>query len=175
MYVYIPFLFRVSWHSSPTSAAVPDVHAEADFDIPDTQAVLERYMSNMSKLADDEYLSLSVLLDSLPDPSSFSTEMLKTHLPGQVGGAQGWNFEKAHSILHKVREIIMCGWSENTSCQGPEHAHIDIIKSMAHLTNKKDVFLCILRYHCRHGLLQQYEQLLEDMIGQGEVCKLQLD
>ena len=33
----------------------PDVHDEADFDIPDTQAVLERFMSNMSKLADVEY------------------------------------------------------------------------------------------------------------------------
>jgi hypothetical protein len=52
---------------------VPDVHDEADFDIPYTQAVLERFMSNMSKLADDEYRSLSILLDSLPDPSSFST------------------------------------------------------------------------------------------------------
>ena len=54
---------------------MPDVHDEADVHIPDThwQAVLERFMSNMSKLADDEYRSLSVLLDSLPDPSSFST------------------------------------------------------------------------------------------------------
>ena len=32
----------------------PDVHDEADFDIPNTQAVLERFRSNMSKLADDE-------------------------------------------------------------------------------------------------------------------------
>ena len=39
----------------------PDIHNEADFDIPDTQAVLERFMSNMSKLADDEYQSLSDL------------------------------------------------------------------------------------------------------------------
>ena len=67
-------------------------------------------------------------------------EMLKTHFPDRVGGAQGWNFEKAHSILHKVREIVLWGWSENTSCQDPEHAHIDIIKSVAHLTNNKDVF-----------------------------------
>jgi hypothetical protein len=102
-------------------------------------------------------------------------ELLKAHLPDRVGGAQGWNFEKAHSILHKVREIVMWGWSENTSCQGPEHAHIDIIKSVAHLTNNKDVFLCILRYHCRRGLLQQYEQLLEDMVGPGEARDLQLD
>ncbi len=93
----------------------------------------------------------------------------------RVGGAQGWNFEKAHSILHKVREIVMWGWSENTSCQGPEQAHIDIIKSVAHLTNNKDVFLCILRYHCRRGLLQQYEQLLEDLIGPGEARTIQMD
>ncbi len=34
---------------------VPDVHDEADFDIPDTKAVLERFMPHMSKLADVEY------------------------------------------------------------------------------------------------------------------------
>jgi hypothetical protein len=37
---------------------VLDVHDEADFDIPDTQAELERFMSNMSKLADDEFQSI---------------------------------------------------------------------------------------------------------------------
>jgi hypothetical protein len=60
----------------------------------------------------------------------------------------------------------MWGWSENTSCQGPEHwhAHIDLIKSVAHLTNNKDVSLCILRYHCHRGLVHQYEQMLEDML-----------
>ena len=62
----------------------------------------------------------------------------------------------------------MWGWSENTSCQGPEHAHIDIIKTVAHLTNNKDVFLCILRYHCRRGFIQQYEQMLEDMVEDGD-------
>jgi hypothetical protein len=106
-------------------------------------------------------------------------EMLRTYLPDRVGGAQGWNFEKAHSILHKKREIVMWGWSENTSCQlqcqGPEHAHIDIIKSVEHLTNNKDVFLCILRYHSRRGLLQQYEQMLEDMVGPGEARAIRLD
>ena len=74
-------------------------------------------------------------------------QTLKTHLSDRVGRAKGWNFEKAHSILHKVREIVMWGWAENTSCQGPEHAHIELIKSVAHLTNNKDVFLCILRFH----------------------------
>jgi hypothetical protein len=83
--------------------------------------------------------------------------------------------KQRHSILHKVREIVMWGWSQNTSCQGPEHVHIDIIKSVAHLTDNKDVFLCILRYHCRCGLLQQYEQLLEDMVGPGEAREFLLD
>ena len=95
-------------------------------------------------------------------------EALKQHLPDRVGGASGWKFEKAHNILHKVREIVMWGCSENTSCQGPEHAHIDIIKTVAHLTNNKDVFLCILRYHCWRGFIQQYEQMLEDMVEEGD-------
>ena len=49
-------------------------------------------------------------------------ELLKSNLPIRPrmireGGKQGWNFEKAHSILHKVREIILFGWSENYSTQ----------------------------------------------------------
>ena len=83
-------------------------------------------------------------LSKLHQLSKSLLDALDEHLPDRVGGSNGWNFEKAHSILHKVREIVMWGWSENTSCQGPEHAHIDLIKSVAHLTNNKDVFLCIL-------------------------------
>jgi hypothetical protein len=56
----------------------PDVHDEADFDIPDTQAVLERFMSNVSQLADAEYQAISDLLDSLPDPSSYTTAKTMT-------------------------------------------------------------------------------------------------
>jgi hypothetical protein len=68
---------------------------------------------------------------------------VKEHLPDRVGGTIGWNFEKS---VHKVREIVM-RWPENISCRGPEHAHIDLIQNVAHhLTNDKDVFLCILRY-----------------------------
>ena len=37
--------------------------------------------------------------------------------PSQKGK---WNFEKAHSILHKVREIILWGNSDNCLCQSPE-------------------------------------------------------
>ncbi len=34
---------------------VPDIHDEADFDITDTQAVLENFMTHLSNLADVEY------------------------------------------------------------------------------------------------------------------------
>ena len=120
--------------------------------------------------------SLSVSdLSKLHQLSKGLLDALNEHFLDRVGGAHGWNFEKAHSILHKVREIIMWGWSENTSCQGPEHAHIDLIKSVAHLTNNKDVFLCILRYHCCRGLIQQYEQMLEDIIDDSSAGSLPME
>ena len=56
--------------SHGTADNVPDQHDEADFDIPNTQSVLETFMSKLLKQTDNEYQSLSVLLDSLPDPSS---------------------------------------------------------------------------------------------------------
>ena len=45
-------------------------------------------------------------------------ESLKRYLPDKCGEASAWNFEKAHSILHKVREIVLWGNTDNTSCQG---------------------------------------------------------
>ena len=71
-------------------------------------------------------------LEDLHEQSKSLLEALKECLPDRIGGAEGWCFEKAHSILHKVHQIVMWGWSENTSCQGPEHAHIDLIKNVAH-------------------------------------------
>ena len=34
---------------------------------------------------------------------------------------------------------------------------------MANLTNNKDVFMCILRFHARAGYLQTYETLLKEI------------
>ena len=42
---------------------------------------------------------------------------LNRKLPDKCGEKGGWKFDKAHSILHKVREIIMWGNSDNTNCQ----------------------------------------------------------
>jgi hypothetical protein len=47
-------------------------------------------------------------------------DLLKTNLPDKTGEKAKWNFEKAHSILHKVSEIVLWGNSDNTSCQAPE-------------------------------------------------------
>ncbi len=71
-----------------------------------------------------------------------------------------------------VRKYYLSG-----SRQGPEYAHIDLLKSVAHLLNNKDVFFCILRYHCRRGLVQQYEQMLEDMLdaNDGDARNMAID
>jgi hypothetical protein len=65
-------------------------------------------------------------LASLQEMAVGLLELLKSNLPDKCGELEkgGWNFDKAHSILHKVREIIMWGNSDNTSFQSAEHAHI---------------------------------------------------
>ena len=87
----------------------------------------------------------------------------KMYLPNKSGQKRGWKFEKAHSILHKVREIIMFGWTENFSTQGPERCHIDFCKKLAKCTNQKDMFLCLMRQHIREGHLQYLERLYTDL------------
>ena len=47
-------------------------------------------------------------------------DLLQKNLPEKTGEKSTWNFEKAHSILHKVREIVLWGNTDNTSCQAPE-------------------------------------------------------
>ncbi len=44
-----------------------------------------------------------------------------------------------------------------------QHAHITNIKTVANLTNNKDVFMCILCFHARAGYLQTYETLLKEI------------
>jgi len=59
----------------------------------------------------------------LPDLQQMAVDLLdllQRNLPNKTGEKAKWNFEKAHSILHKVREIVLWGNSDNTSCQSPE-------------------------------------------------------
>ena len=74
-------------------------------------------------------------LETLQRKSVELLESLTATFPEKNGVANGWKFEKAHSILHKVHELILFGWAENFSTQGPEHCHIDFVKKIAHCTN----------------------------------------
>ena len=46
-------------------------------------------------------------VDKLHNMSVELLELLKRNMPEKTGEESGWNFEKAHSILHKVREIVL--------------------------------------------------------------------
>ena len=71
-------------------------------------------------------------------------------------------------MRYQVREILLFGWTENFNTQAPEHCHIDFVKSVAGCTNNKDVFLTVLRYHVRDGMIQYLRTLNEDLLELGE-------
>jgi hypothetical protein len=71
-------------------------------------------------------------------------------------------------MQYQVREILLFGWTENFNTQAPEHCHIDFVKSVAGCTNNKDVFLTVLRYHVRDGMIQYLRTLNEDLLEVGE-------
>jgi hypothetical protein len=43
-------------------------------------------------------------------------DLLQRNLPDKTDEISKYNFEEAHSILHKVREIVLWGNTDNTSC-----------------------------------------------------------
>ncbi len=90
-------------------------------------------------------------------------EVLKENMPYSTGGPKGWNFEKAHRILLKMRDILLFGWSENFSDQGPEHGHINNCKRLANCTNNKEVYLTVLHAHSHEGHLQYLWTLEADL------------
>jgi hypothetical protein len=63
-------------------------------------------------------------------------DLLKKNLPDKTGEKAKWNFEKSHSILYKVCEIVLWGNSDNTSCQAPEvstNVHVHVCTSFIHV------------------------------------------
>jgi hypothetical protein len=46
-------------------------------------------------------------LPELQDKAVALMDLLQRNLPDKTGEKGKWNFKKAHSILHKVREIIL--------------------------------------------------------------------
>ncbi len=72
-----------------------------------------------------------------------------------------------------VRDILLFGWSENFSHQGPEHGHIDNCKSLRNCTNNKEVYLTVLGAHSHEGHLWSLEADLVDAAAkdEGEVAE----
>ena len=56
-------------------------------------------------------------------------ELLKLNLTEKSGEVNAWKFEKAHSILHKVRELTLFGWSLDVA------QHLDV--SLRKVISKK--------------------------------------
>jgi len=102
-------------------------------------------------------------LEKVHDLSIDLLDTLEENMPERTGGVQGWNFEKPHSVVHKVRDIIMLGWSEIFGHQGPEHGHIDNIKRLAGCVNNKEVYLTVLKTHARAGHLSYLRTLEADL------------
>jgi hypothetical protein len=65
-------------------------------------------------------------------------DLLQKNLPDKTGKKACWNFEKAHSILHKVREIVLWGNLDNTSCQAPE------VSTLQYVTVRTSTYLYVL-------------------------------
>ena len=93
----------------------------------------------------------------------------------------GWKIGKPHDMLHKVRhgahalmsqssdaalmhwqaqEIVRHGNAENTSANGPERAHKPLIKQLRTCASASHLFMTILRYHARKGMLSYIQDLL---------------
>ncbi len=73
---------------------------------------LEYHISRESRISEDDLIELHQKAVDLLD-------LFQKNLPGKTGEKAGWNFEKAHSILHKVRKIVLWGNSE-TRCVKPQ-------------------------------------------------------
>ena len=55
-------------------------------------------------------------------------DILQRYLPDKTGKKTKWNFEKAPSILHKVREIVLWGNSDNVPSPTGMYLYILVYK-----------------------------------------------
>jgi hypothetical protein len=100
-------------------------------------------------------------------------DALKEHMPERTGTTDrdsnfnGWKLEKAHSMTHTARNIAWYGNSDVTSAQGPERCHIELMKKIAHLTNNKDIFLCMMRVHARNSHVRYLQRSLDIVDSNG--------
>ena len=93
-------------------------------------------------------------------------EKAKEHLPERNGARNpdgsnmGWAVWKFHSMLHKAMEIMMYGWSENTSTQCSESAHkVNFTHDYTWLHMITHISTCI--YQCFTDKCQSRAKVLE--------------
>lgn len=132
---------------------IPPVHD------PSTEIIEVLIIANKWNLMSRESL---LPIDRLPELHQLGVDLLeglKRVLPERTGTQyqsgerqnqfKGWCFEKAHSVMHAARDALLFGSTEVTNAQGPEHCHIELMKKIAPLTNRKQILLTIMRYHSR--------------------------
>jgi hypothetical protein len=69
-------------------------------------------------------------------------------------------------FIHFTYTFVHCTWAvvlifKMSGCFSA--CHIENIKTVANLSNNKDVFMCILRFLARAGYLQHYETLFKEL------------
>jgi hypothetical protein len=79
---------------------------------------------------------------------------------------ESWNFEKAHSILHKLRDFCCFDGLRTSVIWALTHGHINNCKRLANCTNNKEVYLTVLRTHSREGHLQYLRSLEADLAAE---------
>jgi hypothetical protein len=96
-------------------------------------------------------------------------EVPKENMPYRTGGPEGWNFEKAHSILHKVRRCVIFFCLDGLRTSVTRALNMGTLinarhcKRLANCTNNKEVYLTVLRAHSREGHLQYLRSLEVDL------------
>ena len=95
-------------------------------------------------------------------------ECLKRVFPDRDGKESGWKIGKCHDVLHVAQNIIMFGWTQNTSGDWGEHGHRELLKCLVGLINNKDIFAQFARWHEKAGLLQQELELQESHSAESE-------
>jgi hypothetical protein len=79
------------------------------------ESIVEAYVSMLEWHMQSRKFGMTAVQFELLQQKSISVGVLQDNFPRKNGVANGWKFEKAHSILHKVRELILFGWSEHFS------------------------------------------------------------
>ena len=75
-------------------------------------------------------------------------DLLQKNLPDKTGEKAKWNFEKAHSILHKVSEIVLWGNLDNTSCQAPEVEYmVYTLHTCMYMVHTSMLYVCTLHLY----------------------------